>query len=681
MRVAMVGAGYVSHHHLRAVRDLGFAEIVGICDSNEERARATAAKFGVANVYRTLHEMSAARPEVIHILTPPESHCALTLEALDMGCHVLVEKPLAESIEECERMIAKARQTGRVLSVNHSARFDPVVLEGLERIARGEIGEVLSVHIFRSSDYPPYGGGPLPAIYRQGSYPYRDLGVHCLYVLESFLGPVSDLDVRYQASGRDPNLTFDEWRMLAECERGTGHVLLSWNARPIVSEIWVHGTRGVLRMDSFLQICERTKLYPGPKVGTQILNGMIHAAARLWRIPRNVTRFATGSLKPSPGIYRSVQEFHLALKAGKPVPVSPEEGLRTIHLISEAAARADREKEERDRPIPVPSTRLAVTGGSGFLGSRLVARLLAQGESPRLLLRRRAKPGSLQASLPAVLGNLGEPDVVDRLVEGAEIVIHVGAAMRGGAASYQEGTIIGTRNIIESCLRHKVKRLVYVSSMGLLDHAGHKQGEPVNEQSALEPYPARRGFYTQAKLEAEQLILTAVRERGLPAVIVRPGQIFGPGSEKTTPNGVFGLAGRWILAGGGNLSLPLVYVEDVVDGLIQAMTAETAPGKIIHLVDDAVIRQNDYLKWSGPANPNTPVIRTPVWILWSLGAMCDVMSRLMKRDLPLSRYRIKSLRPLSPIDGRTAREVLGWRPAVGAEEGLRRTFAGYLIPK
>jgi predicted dehydrogenase len=204
MRVAMVGAGYVSHHHLRAVRDLGFAEIVGICDSNKERARATAAKFGVANVYRTLHEMSAARPEVIHILTPPESHCALTLEALDMGCHVLVEKPLAESIEECERMIAKARQTGRVLSVNHSARFDPVVLEGLERIARGEIGEVLSVHIFRSSDYPPYGGGPLPAIYRQGSYPYRDLGVHCLYVLESFLGPVSDLDVRYQASGRDP---------------------------------------------------------------------------------------------------------------------------------------------------------------------------------------------------------------------------------------------------------------------------------------------------------------------------------------------------------------------------------------------------------------------------------------------------------------------------------------------
>ena len=76
----------------------------------------------------------------------------------------------------------------------------------------------------RSSDYPAYSGGPaVPAHFRNGSYPFQDLGVHGLYLLEAFLGPIRHADIRYYASGLgDPNLVFDEWRTLADCERGTG---------------------------------------------------------------------------------------------------------------------------------------------------------------------------------------------------------------------------------------------------------------------------------------------------------------------------------------------------------------------------------------------------------------------------------------------------------------------------
>ena len=102
--------------------------------------------------------MAAAKPQAIHILTPPASHCALTLEALEMGCHVLVEKPMADTAEECDQMIAKAKATGRVLSVGHSARMDPIVLKALELVKRGACGDILSVDFFRSSDYPPYPG-------------------------------------------------------------------------------------------------------------------------------------------------------------------------------------------------------------------------------------------------------------------------------------------------------------------------------------------------------------------------------------------------------------------------------------------------------------------------------------------------------------------------------------------
>ena len=87
-------------------------------------------------------------------------------------------------------MIASAREKGLVLSVNHSGRMDPVVLQALEMIHNGACGQVQAVDFFRSSDYPAYRGGPsIPPQFRNGSYPFQDLGVHGLYLLEAFLGP------------------------------------------------------------------------------------------------------------------------------------------------------------------------------------------------------------------------------------------------------------------------------------------------------------------------------------------------------------------------------------------------------------------------------------------------------------------------------------------------------------
>src|SRR3954469_19938222 len=98
IRAGVVGTGYVSHHHLRALKDLPFVEIVGVADTDAARAALVAAKVGGSGVYQNLAEMAAAKPDVIHVLTPPSSHKSLTLEALDMGCHVFVEKPMAESL-------------------------------------------------------------------------------------------------------------------------------------------------------------------------------------------------------------------------------------------------------------------------------------------------------------------------------------------------------------------------------------------------------------------------------------------------------------------------------------------------------------------------------------------------------------------------------------------------------
>ena len=676
MRVALVGAGYVAAHHLRALKALPFVDVVGICDRDRNRARELAGRFGVVGVYPDLEAMADANPHVVHILTPPEFHCPLALEAIDMGCHVFVEKPMAESVEECDRMIARAREKGVRLSVNHSDRFDPVVLKAIAIARSGACGEILAVHSIRSSDYPTYAGGPLPAPYRQGSYPFRDLGVHSMYLVESFVGEIKTLDVRCYETGRDPMLTFDEWRGYAECENGTGSIYISWNTRPIQSELEIHGTRAVIRVDRFLQVCEVNRILPGPKQIGNIINGYRNAVRRSFRVPINLIRFMTGSLKPSPGIYRCVQDFHLALRNDKPLPVPPEEGRRMVAWIEKMCAQADREKEARlDAEVTrvLPPARVLVTGGAGFLGRPLVERLRANGESLRHLLRRPQSAEGLPPGEGVVYGSLGQPDVVDHAVEGVEVVYHLGAAMKGGPAEFEQGTIWGTRNIIESCLRHGVKKLVYVSSLSVVDHAGHETGVAVTENTAYEPYPDRRGAYTQTKLRAEEMVLSAIKERGLRAVIVRPGQIFGPGAEHVTPNGVIGIAGRWLVAGNGSRLLPLVYRDDVVDALLLAEQSESAVGHLLNIVDPARVSQNDYLRHCSSVE-GLRVHRVPVWFLMVMATGIEVLGELLKREVPLTRYRIRSLKPLSPFDVTRAKNLLGWTPQVGVDEGLRRTF-------
>src|SRR5258708_31814756 len=105
MRAALVGAGSVRWYHARALLSLGFVEIVAVCDADTAKAEKMAAELGIPEVRRSLAELAPLNPEVIHILTPPASHCELALEALRLGCHVFVEKPMALTEVGCTRLI------------------------------------------------------------------------------------------------------------------------------------------------------------------------------------------------------------------------------------------------------------------------------------------------------------------------------------------------------------------------------------------------------------------------------------------------------------------------------------------------------------------------------------------------------------------------------------------------
>lgn len=674
-KVGVVGAGYVSGHHLRALNSLSQVQVVGIADLDLDRAQAVAKSFKIPRVYSSVDELLASGVDVVHVLTPPAFHAAIAIQALQAGAHVLVEKPMAETPAQCEQMMAAAASSGRTLCVVHSGRLDPIVLRGQELVKSGAIGTVVSLDFHRSSDYPAWpGGGKLPPQYRKGSYPFQDLGVHGLAIAETFLGQVKNACIDFRSTGSDTNLLFDEWTARVECERGPARLYLSWNVRPVRSQVIVHGTRGVMQIDCLLQTCYVTKLLPGPKFASPVICAMGNAAASLYQIPRNVLRFMTGRLPGAPGIHRNIQEFYSALERGAPPPVTPEEGLRLVKAMAPACAEADRQRDALRQATLAPRAEadFLVTGAGGFLGGAVLRRLVESGYRVRAGVRR--LPAHPIPGVDYASGDLGDPEYAEKLAAGVGTVIHVAAAMKGSAADFQRGTVVATRNLVDACVKQGVRRFVYVSSLSVLDHAVRHANE-VTEAWPLEPHAKLRGAYTQTKLEAEQLVLAAVRERGLPACVVRPGVIFGPGVKPSSPAGSFAMFGRWIVVGRGSLKLPLVYVDDVVDALLLGATQPGIEGVLINLVDPTAVTQRDYIRRAQIAEPTVKAMYVPKPVLMMAAVGVEGLGALLKRGVPLSRYRIRSIRPLCNFNLTVARERLGWAPRVGVEEGLRRTFA------
>jgi nucleoside-diphosphate-sugar epimerase len=291
-----------------------------------------------------------------------------------------------------------------------------------------------------------------------------------------------------------------------------------------------------------------------------------------------------------------------------------------------------------------------------------VKRLLDAGHRVRVFVRR--IPKFPQDGVEYVFGNLGDPVAVDRAVKGAETVIHVGAAMKGGWPEHKGGTVVGTQNVIDACKKYEVKQLVHISSMSVVDWAG-SAGKSVDETTPDEPRPDERGAYTRAKLEAEHL----VRASGLPSVILRPGQIFGGGIPLVNGAVARGAGSRWVVLGDGTIELPLVYIDDVVDAIVASVEKRLTGGEVIQLIDPETLTQTEVLDLAGGKRK---LMRIPRAVVFALGKLSELPLGLLKRQSPIAEYRLRSALSQMHYESNRALELLGWKPRVGVRAGIGR---------
>ena len=173
--------------------------------------------------------------------------------------------------------------------------------------------------------------------------------MHSLYLLEAFLGDISDVQLTLGPPANDGCPLFKEWRAVVRCAGGSGHINLSWNVKPLQDLLLVHGTQGTIRADIFgMSVTKRTVMRV-PQHAERILNSVREGCGIAAQAVTNVGRVATRRLLRYHGLNMLVADFYAAIATGSPSPVTVEQARNVVKWTEQVAAVADDAKEQHVR--------------------------------------------------------------------------------------------------------------------------------------------------------------------------------------------------------------------------------------------------------------------------------------------------------------------------------------------
>jgi 2-alkyl-3-oxoalkanoate reductase len=693
MRVGIIGGGHIAAIHGGIIAQQPGVEIVGIADKNLAQANVLASKLNVSRVYQSVEELlDAQKPDLVHVLTPPQFHADLSILAMERGCHVLVEKPMALKVSDARRMIEAAQRNNVYLCANHNMIFEGVVQRARELIGRGAIGELVSVECsyqFNPRRYPAIiqeGAQYTHWAYRLNGGPLQDLMPHPASLVMAFLPSIEEVRHTGQNRGRLPAGWQDELRVLITSNGPTGYISISMNERPDMVTLTLKGTEGTIEANIFNDILILHRNSALPRAVVRGLSGFQLAKQNLSGAVGNIYKFATKRMDKTSGLGDVIARLYAAVRTGSPPPIQPDMGLRVVDLIDRIWPEPVVPPQSLVAPAVVKRRSLEpsvlVTGASGFIGTHLIRRLLADDVGVRVLVRPNSPHGGRLHSLDIDIhqGDLSDPDVICRAMDGIRTVYHAGATLSNDWAEHERINVQGTRHMLEAAVAHDVERFVYVSTLAVyeLDHA--RRGTIIREESPYLRDPKRMAPYYYSKLEGEKQTLAAYREHGLPVTVVRPGLVIGPhGRPFFQQLGYQYKDNLFLMIGSGQNILPLTYVENTVDAMVTAANEQRAVGKIYNLIDEGKITVREYIdRFIRATGVDARVIKLPYQLPYlATGAYeVGVMVGALKKGVT-SRAQLRWKQAPVIFDGSKIKAELGWKEPICLEEGLARTFEWY----
>jgi predicted dehydrogenase/nucleoside-diphosphate-sugar epimerase len=598
VRVAVIGCGAISRlYHLPILAGHEGVRLTGLVDRDSKRAGELAAAYGVETVLEDVDRLGPDLADAVVVATPPFHHAPCCIGLAHRGMHVLVEKPMAITSADARAMADAAHTAGVVLTVGHFRRLLPAVRLLRSALDGGALGRPVGFDVEEGDTYT-WGLATLSNLRKDqgGGGVLIDIGSHVLDLLLYFFpGPWEVLEYRDNALGgveTDCRLRL----RLRHCDTPVdGHVELS-RTRKLRSTLRVVCEHGTLE----LRTGERYKLAVIPRELTSTDPDReeprdIRVEAS-WADEREAVGYEA---------YRAeIDDWLDAIRTGSESKLSADSALRTVSLIEECYRRAERLEEpwvqeglpklglapavngaqSKANSSALPR-RVLVTGASGFIGCRVAEVLhLHHGCEVRALVHNPSSAARL-ARLPVEMmqGDLKSPADAARAVEACDAVVHcaIGTAY-GQRREIFNVTVGGTRNLADAARAAGMRRFVHVSSIAV--HGNDVSGV-LDETTPIRP--PHGDDYSESKAEAEDVIRRAARA-GLPALMLRPGNVYGPFSKTFTVRPMQYLTREaLVLVGSADTPSNTVYVDNLVHAINCALRApaEAADGRAFTISD------------------------------------------------------------------------------------------------
>ena len=317
-----------------------------------------------------------------------------------------------------------------------------------------------------------------------------------------------------------------------------------------------------------------------------------------------------------------------------------------------------------------------ITGATGMLGSHIAERLRNEGVGIRALVRKTSNVELLKSmNAELVTGDLADEDLTfGECVEGVDYVFHVAANVDDWAdfGDMRRINVLGVKKLLEACAGRPIKRFVYVSSQAVL---GMGRQDDVDETA---PYVHTGDAYNETKIEAEQLVLQAGKNDGLPVVAVRPPYIYGPRDRQFFPRLIGALRdGSFMYIAKGEALFTLVYVRNLVDALMLAAGEDAAVGQTYIIADDEPITRRELVEMiCEEMGYPKPAKSVPLWLAKALCPVFESIARLKKTGEPprLNRFRLKFMATHTTFNLSKAKQDLGYAPRYRCRDALRESI-------
>jgi len=321
-----------------------------------------------------------------------------------------------------------------------------------------------------------------------------------------------------------------------------------------------------------------------------------------------------------------------------------------------------------------------VTGGTGFIGGKLVEALVKNDYDVRCLVRKTSNVSRLdKLGVELFYGDLGDIEALRNITEGGEIVFHLAALVTdwGDPDNFYKYNVLATKTLLESSIRNGIKRFVYMSSSTVVWKSDFWNIHKLVDIDETYPYtPTHTDNYNASKTEAEKLVFKFYKDTGLETTVVRPSNVWGAGDTVILPR-VAMAAKKGILypMGSGERFVTPCHVDNLVNALIVLAENKNAPGNIYFINDGVKIPYMGFLtkQLDACGIEWTPGFSIPYKLAYTVAAILEMIFKLRKSKKPpvLTKMAVAALSGSRSYSIEKARRELGYEPSVDMVHGMK----------